>query len=58
MSEVRSAVLVALLGLIACAVLISTQARSVGAEDDCADPTWMVQRVGPLGLFCIGEEGP
>jgi hypothetical protein len=29
--------------------------RPVGAEDDCAEPTLMVERLPVLGLVCIGE---
>jgi hypothetical protein len=29
--------------------------RPVGAEDDCAEGTWKVERVPVLGLLCIGE---
>lgn len=42
--------------LMLCIVALGTRAfvRPVGAEDDCADPTWKVTRVGPL-LVCVGE---
>jgi uncharacterized membrane protein len=43
------------LALAACFIIIAIMnVRVVGAEDDCADPTWMVQRTA-IGLLCIGE---
>ena len=49
MKPVEWALILSLLALIFMAL-----ARPVGAEDDCAEGTWMVQRIGGT-LFCVGE---
>jgi hypothetical protein len=43
--------------LLAAIVLLAvvSNVRVVEAEDDCARPTWMVQRAADGVLWCIGE---